>query len=309
MVFTDKEGTNTIKADFANGNVAMTGCSYGGTIPYEVATTGVEGLTTIIPFAGIANWYDYTNSQGVSTRFDTDYADWLAAYNAGAAFEDDDWLVPNDTYGSFLYQLAKDQEASNGNYSDVWSWLDYSDKYEDINCSALIVHGLNDFNVRTRQADLMMQAFTKAGKNAKLVLHQNGHDILDDMEINGELWQDTMNKWLARYLYGVDNGIDAMPAVTVQSNVDGSFTTYDTWRDFEYKEFGVTSHSDYAVSTIDTTSLAETAYEHMSSDSSDTFYFVIAEHPWGQESSMREPPFEGEEHCFTLHMAFFFRDH
>ena len=39
------------------------------------------------------------------------------------------------------------------------------------------------------------------------------------------------------------------------------------------------------------------------------FDFVIPEHPWGQESSMGESPFEGEEHCFTLHMAFFFRDH
>ena len=31
---------------------------------------GVEGLRTIIPFAGIASWYDYTNAQGVSTIFD-----------------------------------------------------------------------------------------------------------------------------------------------------------------------------------------------------------------------------------------------
>lgn len=32
-----------------------------------------------------------------------------------------------------------------------------------------------------------------------------------------------MNKWLSHYLYGVENGIENMPVVSVQSNVDGSF--------------------------------------------------------------------------------------
>lgn len=53
-----------IYADWSSGNVAMTGVSYGGTLPFEVAATGVKGLKTIIPVAGIASWYDYTNSQG-----------------------------------------------------------------------------------------------------------------------------------------------------------------------------------------------------------------------------------------------------
>ena len=54
--FTDRTGNIEIKADWCNGNVAMTGASYGGTIPFEVAVSGVKGLKTIIPFAGIANW-------------------------------------------------------------------------------------------------------------------------------------------------------------------------------------------------------------------------------------------------------------
>ena len=58
-------------------------------MPYEVATTGVEGLVTIIPVAGIASWYDYTNSQGVATIFDVNYADNLSSFNCGAAFLDE----------------------------------------------------------------------------------------------------------------------------------------------------------------------------------------------------------------------------
>ncbi|MBQ8979612.1 MAG: hypothetical protein IJ080_07650 [Oscillospiraceae bacterium] len=294
--FADKQGKYAVPADFSNGRVAMTGCSYGGTLPYEVATTGVEGLVTIIPFAGIANWYDYTNSQGVSTRFDTHYTDDLASYNAGATFEDDGWMVPGDEYGSYLWQVAQDEEASNGNYSDMWSRFDYSDKYEDIKCSALIVHGLNDFNVLTRQADLMMQAFDKAGANAKLVLHQDGHNFLNDIEVNGELWQDTMNKWLAHYLYGVDNGIQDMAKVTVQSNVDGSFKTYDKWRDFDYNEYEVRSSSAYAVSTLDTTNLAETAYQYLTAQGSDIggidyqqTYYIDLEEPLGVQYEVDIP--------------------
>ena len=37
--FTDKENRIEIKADWCNGSVAMTGVSYGGTLPFEVATT------------------------------------------------------------------------------------------------------------------------------------------------------------------------------------------------------------------------------------------------------------------------------
>ena len=58
VAYTDPYNNIEIAADWSNGNVAMTGCSYGGTLPFEVATSGVKGLKTVIPFAGIASWYD-----------------------------------------------------------------------------------------------------------------------------------------------------------------------------------------------------------------------------------------------------------
>ncbi|MBO4373795.1 MAG: hypothetical protein J5829_01695 [Lachnospiraceae bacterium] len=257
VAYTDPYNDIEIKADWSNGNVAMTGCSYGGTLPYEVAVTGVKGLKTIIPFAGIASWYDYTNSQGATRFLHAAYANSLAAYNSGAAYIDDDWTVINDDYASFLYQVSKDQDETNGNYDDIWARLDYTTDVDDINCSALIVHGLNDFNVLTKQSDLMARAFAKAGMPFKLVLHQDGHNNLDNMLVNGELWQETMNKWLSHYLYGVDNKIEEMPQVTVQSNVDGSFSTYDTWGDFEYECFDYDSEvNPEDVSHIDTTAIA-----------------------------------------------------
>ena len=237
IAFTDPYNNIEIRAEWSSGNVAMTGCSYGGALPFEVATTGVRGLKTIIPYAGIASWYDYSNSQGVPRYQSAAYVNDLASYNSGAAYLDDEWTVINDDYASLLWQLSQDQLAANGNYDGFWADRDYSLDSSRISCSALIVHGLNDFNVLTKQSDLMVRAFARAGQCWKLVLHQDGHNDLNNMIVNGELWEETVNKWLSHYLCGVDNGIENMKAVTVQSNVDGSFRTYDSWGEFESETF------------------------------------------------------------------------
>lgn len=89
--------------------LAADGEGYGGTLPFEVATTGVKGLATIIPYAGIASWYDYTNSQGVPIVQDSNYMDCLAAFNCGGTFLDRDWTVSNKEYGSWkAYDNWKD---------------------------------------------------------------------------------------------------------------------------------------------------------------------------------------------------------
>ena len=245
--YTNKTDCIEIEADWSNGKVAMSGCSYGGTLPFEVATTGVEGLETIIPSSGIASWYDYTNSQGAPTIFDVSYANALAGYNCGGTFLDNQWTVINKEYGSWLWQIAQDQLETNGNYGPIWEESDYSKDWEGIQCSALIVQGLNDFNVNTKQADLMVQAFAKAGKPYTLVLHQDGHNVLDNKIVNGELWNETLTRWLAYYLYGIENQAKDMPTVLVQSNVDGSWRACESWRDFDYVEAPVKYTRDRTV--------------------------------------------------------------
>ena len=228
--YTDRQGNIEIKAEWCNGNVAMTGRSYGGTLPFEVAVTGVEGLKTIIPVAGIASWYEYTNSQGIPLTDTIHYNDILASINAGGLFEDDGWLVPRDDYGSVLWQIDRDQLEANGNYAPIWEAMDYTRDSGSISCSALIIQGLNDFNVQARQAVLMYQAFKNAGQNVKLVFHQNGHTDLFGTMTGGQLFDELLNQWLSHYLYGVENGSENWPEVTVQSNIDGTYSFYDEWK-------------------------------------------------------------------------------
>jgi len=278
--FTDRTGRIEIRADWSNGKVAMSGCSYGGTLPFEVATTGVEGLETIIPSAGIASWYDYTNSQGVPTIFEVSYANALAAFNCGGTFLDDRWTVMNKEYGSWLWQIAQDQLETNGNYAPIWEESNYAKDWEGIRCSALIVQGLNDFNVNTKQADLMAQAFAKAGKPYTLVLHQDGHNVLDNTIVNGELWNEILTRWLAYYLYGIDNPSKDMPAVLVQSNVDGSWTACDAWRDFDYIDAAVSYTRDRnVVKSKDMAAYAQACMvatpDGASVEMQDTFYMSL----------------------------------
>ena len=70
-------------------------------------------------------------------------------------------------------------------------------------------------------------------------LHQDGHNYLDTLVVNDEPWLEIQNKWLAHYLYDVDNDIENMAEIMVQSNLTGKFTQYDSFG--EYKEGKVTS--------------------------------------------------------------------
>ena len=49
-----------------------------------------------------------------------------------------------------------------------------------------------------------------------LNLHNKGYGIL----IDGQFYDDVVNRWISHYLYGQANGAEDMPAVLVQSNLD-----------------------------------------------------------------------------------------
>lgn len=126
------------------------------------------------------------------------------------------------------------------------------------------MHGLNDDNVRTKEFDLMYQAYQKAGVNVKLLLHQDAHLTPSypagnlEFYIDGESYNNVLNRWFSHYLCGVENGAENMAAVTAQSNVDASvWNTYDSWTTDESivmsnaGDTGTTTiNSDYATQGI-----------------------------------------------------------
>lgn len=271
--YTDKTSNVEIKADWATGNVAMTGLSWAGTTTFGVAATGVEGLKTIVPAAGIASWYDYFNSQG--TQFgNAPYSDlsWLSLYVSTRMLDQDDWAGIWQNYSNYINQLNKDQYAHDRNYSDVWKERDYTLHPENLKTSALIVHGLNDDNVKTKHFEIMYDALKKAGQDVKLYLHQGDHVYPAAMSrgygitANGQDFYDLLNTWLTHYLYGVDNHVESLPAVLAQNNYDPSkWTSYDNWKSSQRlflnassKRLEETISSDYAAAGVEIANRNET---------------------------------------------------
>ncbi len=232
VAYTNRTDNISVDADWCNGSVGMTGRSYAGTTQFGIAGTGVQGLKTIVPVSGIASWYEYTNSQGYRTRSRSNYSTWLASHCASRV-HDGGW--DQGRYGSYLRSISRDESNLNGDYGKHFERRDYT-LNPNIQCSALIVQGVNDDNVRSKNAQMMYDAFTKAGQNVKLLLHQDGHVTpayganKTEQLINGEAYQQVLNRWFSHYLFDVQNNAENMAAVTAQDNYDASmWHLYDSW--------------------------------------------------------------------------------
>ena len=237
VAYTDKTSNIAIEADWCNGQVGMTGRSYAGTTQFGLATTGVEGLETIVPVAGLADWYEISCAQGMYLRTDA-YADYLAGLCASRYQDSSDWANIAKNYQYYLWHLDNDEETLYGSYGEkggFWDIRNNTRNAANIKCPALIVHGLNDTVVYQKHFALMYDSYKKAGVDAKLLLTQNGHltpafgENKTEQYIGNDLYQQVLNRWFTYYLYDIDNGADEMAAVTVQDNVDGSWDTYPSW--------------------------------------------------------------------------------
>ncbi|MBR5816593.1 MAG: hypothetical protein IKY38_04105, partial [Anaerotignum sp.] len=287
--YTDKNATTEVEAYWSNGKVGMTGRSYAGTTQFGLATTGVEGLETIVPVAGISSWYEYTNSQGIATRSGTNgiaYTNTLAAYCAGRYLDSeqaesryysrnyddtygdykrtDDFETIREDYSNFLGQLQAQQLELNGDYSsadhpenDTWIIRDYTLDADQINCSALIVHGLNDYNVRPKMFEQMYDAFKVNNNEVKLLLHQDGHLTPTYpaggyvFDIGEDTYDELLNRWFCYYLYDVDNDANKIPEVIAQDSHEvGKWNTYKSYDTSKYLNFAAGEGADEETTTI-----------------------------------------------------------
>lgn len=236
--YADREGTIETKADWSNGKVAMTGRSYAGTMPFAVATTGVEGLETIVPIAGIADWYSQQNMQGAQRYWPKEMLNSFLAYYCSSRYNDETLSEEQlDDMGAFHHEMSLQQIKGGFDYNpEFWGMGNYRLNADKIKCTALIVQGLNDENVSTKQYEMMYKSFQKAGKNVKAILHQGAH-ITPTMPnrnygilIDGRFYDDIVNEWISHYLYGIENGAENRPAVLVQTNYDQRrWETADSW--------------------------------------------------------------------------------
>ena len=278
--FTNKTDNVEIKASWCSGNVAMTAKSYLGTMCIGVAATGVEGLKTIIPEAGISNWYDYYRCGGLTVPalgWRGDDLDLLAKYCFSRAKDAADYASVKDAYDAALAELRRGEDRASGNYNRFWDERNYLNLADRIRASVFIVHGLNDWNVKTNQCIPLFRELEKRGVPAKMMLHQGPHVYIHNLRDSNML--DILHRWLEHYLKGVDNGIDREPAVLVESGADQSvWMASETWPPAGCREaeFPISARGRQTV--VD--DLSQTAYDRKADNLND----------WRDELVLRDDP-------------------
>ncbi|MEU6704081.1 Xaa-Pro dipeptidyl-peptidase [Streptomyces wuyuanensis] len=216
----DPEG-RPVGAAWSTGDTAMMGISYNGTLPTAVATTGVEGLKAIVPISGISSWYDYYRAGGgvvAPGGYQGEDADVLAEYVHTRA--------DREVCRSVIDGLTARQDRVTGDFTRFWKERDYLRDAGRIKAGVFLVHGGNDWNVKTQHFGRLWDALKKHGVPRKLWLHQAGH--VNPMPLRMEEWLGQLHQWFDHWLYGLDNGALTAPPVEVEQS-DFSWRQQSDW--------------------------------------------------------------------------------
>ncbi|GII31585.1 Xaa-Pro dipeptidyl-peptidase [Planotetraspora mira] len=206
-----------VKATWTTGKVGMIGTSYNGTLPNAVASTGVKGLEAIVPISAISSWYDYYRANGAVVAaggYQGEDTDVLAEYVYTRA--------DKQICRSVIDDLAKAQDRVTGDYSAFWDERNYMNDVKKVHAAVLVAHGLNDWNVKTKQAAQWYEALKARKVPHKIYLHQGGH--------GGSPSVDVLNRWFTRYLWDYKNGVENDPRALIQRE-DRTLVEYAEWPD------------------------------------------------------------------------------
>ncbi len=204
--FTNRTANIAIDANWSNHHVAMTGRSYLGTLATAAATTGVDGLKTIICEAGISSWYDYYRENGLVIApggFPGEDADVLAEETFSRQQQAGDYSRVEQKWQRQLAAIKTGQDRDTGNYNDFWDVRNYRKNAKNIKADVMIVHGLNDWNVKPRNAEKLWRAISGLPINHKIILHQGPHIYINNFRSLD--FTDMVNLWLSHELYDLDN--------------------------------------------------------------------------------------------------------
>lgn len=208
------ENGQEAKADWANGNVGMTGTSYDGTLPIMVATTGVEGLKAIVPIAAISNWYDYYRANG------------LVVNPGGYIGEDADvlgyFIVRKGACEQELKRITQTMGREHGDFTKFWADRDYLSVAKNIKAATFIIHGQDDWNVKQKNAIQLWEALEGVAPR-RMFLHRGGHGSTYNHGVPKKL-----HAWFDHFLESADNGITTGAQVEVELP-DGSLMVQENW--------------------------------------------------------------------------------
>lgn len=213
---------NEVTAYWTTGATTMIGVSYDGTLPYAAASTGVDGLKSIVPIAGVSSYYDHRRSYGhimmsnptLGTDPDTLFDNILSRkYPEVCAYMRD--------------QIVQGADRFTADYNAWWDERNYRNYVGQFRAAVLIEHGTNDLNVKPRNMSRMWQALKDYNVPRKMWLNTGGHGDNNNSS-NQAAWRDELNRFWSNTLFGVDNGALDGPKVKIQRS-STVWTDYADW--------------------------------------------------------------------------------
>jgi X-Pro dipeptidyl-peptidase len=213
----DKDG-NLVVASWHNGKTGMIGKSYDGTLANGAASTGVDGLSTIVPISAISSWYDYARSNGI--RFNTNYPSSLS----------NTVTDPADRPGCATVRLTLDMTDGDetGDYTPFWAARDYNPDVDKVKASVFAIHGINDNNVKPDHFSKWWYGLAANDVPRKLWVTQTGH--IDPFDFRRTEWVSTLHRWFDYWLQGVETRIMKDPEVDYERSAE-TWQTADAWPD------------------------------------------------------------------------------
>jgi X-Pro dipeptidyl-peptidase len=219
-----KRGGAPVAADWTDGTTAMIGTSAEGELANAVATTGVDGLEAIVPNAANNGQYSLFRANGTPVSITPQTTDrmaelssWMEATNV-ARSDCDHWAE----------RTVKRQDYRTGDYNDFWHDREFLARADSVDAAVLHSQGLSDPIVTPNNPVDWYETLDAADVPVKLWLHQGDHRDPDS-----NAWSDLLDRWLAYWLKGEDNGVMDEEPVTVEHSHEmddeGPVDTYDTW--------------------------------------------------------------------------------
>jgi X-Pro dipeptidyl-peptidase len=198
------------RADWSTGKVGMIGVSYNGTLPNAVAATGVRGLETIVPIAAISSWYDYYRANGGVLAPGTFQGEDLDVLARAVLTRQNP-----EVCAGLMDDIEQRQDRETGDYSPYWHERNYLRDVGKVRASVFVVHGLNDWNVKTKQFGQWWDALAARNVPRKIWLHQAAHT--DPFNVRRAEWLATLNRWFDFWLHRIPNGVMSEPMADVET--------------------------------------------------------------------------------------------
>ena len=223
---------------WSNGNVGMTGASYDGSTPWEVAATGNPHLKTIVPVSGIHDLYDFVYGRGHNDwRWWFFVAGYYHLYGLGetnpAGGRDPDRYAASALCDTTDEALGATFESYLRGRPDSFGYWEKRSTDDEIlkryRGSVLLVQGLQDWNVSPDHQHPFINELERKGVYVEQMLGQWDHAYPDsghDVGPRGD-YADILLEWFDRWLKG-DESADLGAKVEVQDS-DLQWRTETAW--------------------------------------------------------------------------------